>query len=313
MKPRRPSTRKAKKQSTQEKNPGNQPKITVPWGRAASEYRPGLFTKQYFVEHGEACAASHHFEVHRKQIRRARLEALAQQTLSAMQSLQMRFSRVVGVVDSDHGSTLLPRGNHILHPPPNALEDPGKHRRFRFLHSDAGVNQLEWYFLGAANFGLPQHCTVAKGYSSIGKPPQFRTHGGLTPEETIVPHIEFKMAQMPDWIPIEVRYEGNPIRPRRREVLTLKVRNLNQTRLSEFQLTVQGRESVPMDIDADEEGTEVHDVAIQMPDTVHESELIIYGVATYIVHGRQTSEAVEITIPVRHIAIEAEIDKMFEE
>jgi len=30
---------------------------SVPWGRAASEYRPGLFTKQYFVEHGEACAA----------------------------------------------------------------------------------------------------------------------------------------------------------------------------------------------------------------------------------------------------------------
>lgn len=33
------------------------PNISVPWGRAASQYRPGLFTKQYFVEHGEACAA----------------------------------------------------------------------------------------------------------------------------------------------------------------------------------------------------------------------------------------------------------------
>ena len=33
------------------------PQITIGWGRAASQYRPGLFTKQYFVEHGEACAA----------------------------------------------------------------------------------------------------------------------------------------------------------------------------------------------------------------------------------------------------------------
>ena len=33
------------------------PQITAPWGRGASEYRPGLFTKQYFVEHGEACGA----------------------------------------------------------------------------------------------------------------------------------------------------------------------------------------------------------------------------------------------------------------
>ena len=33
------------------------PNISVSWGRGASEYRPGLFTKQYFENHGEACAA----------------------------------------------------------------------------------------------------------------------------------------------------------------------------------------------------------------------------------------------------------------
>jgi hypothetical protein len=31
--------------------------MSVSWGRGASEYRPGLFTKQYFEKHGEACAA----------------------------------------------------------------------------------------------------------------------------------------------------------------------------------------------------------------------------------------------------------------
>ncbi len=31
--------------------------IGVPWGRAASEYRPGLFIKRYFQEHGDASAA----------------------------------------------------------------------------------------------------------------------------------------------------------------------------------------------------------------------------------------------------------------
>jgi len=30
---------------------------SVYWGRGASEHRPGLFIKQYFAEHGEACAA----------------------------------------------------------------------------------------------------------------------------------------------------------------------------------------------------------------------------------------------------------------
>jgi len=42
------------------------PQITVPWGRAASEYRPGLFTKQYFVEHGEACCADVYYALSRE-------------------------------------------------------------------------------------------------------------------------------------------------------------------------------------------------------------------------------------------------------
>lgn len=31
--------------------------VGVPWGRGASEHRPGLFIKRYLMEHGEACAA----------------------------------------------------------------------------------------------------------------------------------------------------------------------------------------------------------------------------------------------------------------
>jgi len=46
-----------KKDPNNIKGRGGPPNITVSWGRGASEYRPGLFTKQYFVNHGEACAA----------------------------------------------------------------------------------------------------------------------------------------------------------------------------------------------------------------------------------------------------------------
>ena len=54
---KRPRTKKARKEPTRESKPGNPPQITGFWGRGASEYRPGLFTKQYFEKHGEACAA----------------------------------------------------------------------------------------------------------------------------------------------------------------------------------------------------------------------------------------------------------------
>ena len=56
MKERRPRIRKAEKEPSKERK-RNPPQITGFWGRGASLYRPGLFTKKYFVKHGEACAA----------------------------------------------------------------------------------------------------------------------------------------------------------------------------------------------------------------------------------------------------------------
>ena len=49
------------------------PNISVPWGRGASEYRPGLFTLQYFEKHGEACAADV-FSALREELRRLNRE-----------------------------------------------------------------------------------------------------------------------------------------------------------------------------------------------------------------------------------------------
>jgi len=46
-----------RKQSKREREHRNPPRMAVGWGRGGSAYRPGLFTKQYFVEHGEACCA----------------------------------------------------------------------------------------------------------------------------------------------------------------------------------------------------------------------------------------------------------------
>ena len=49
--------RKARKEAGKERKRRNPPQITGFWGRGASEYRPGIFTKRYLEEHGEACAA----------------------------------------------------------------------------------------------------------------------------------------------------------------------------------------------------------------------------------------------------------------
>jgi len=49
---------RARRDHRNDKAGGKPPKnMSVPWGRGASEYRPGLFTKQYFVQHVEVCVA----------------------------------------------------------------------------------------------------------------------------------------------------------------------------------------------------------------------------------------------------------------
>ena len=77
MKEQRQRIRKAKKEtSSVRKPPKNPPQITIPWGRGASEYRPGIFTKRYFVEHGETCAADVFYAL-REDLERINEERLA--------------------------------------------------------------------------------------------------------------------------------------------------------------------------------------------------------------------------------------------
>ena len=36
---------------------GNRPNMAVPWGRAASEHRPGIFTRDYLIQYPESSCA----------------------------------------------------------------------------------------------------------------------------------------------------------------------------------------------------------------------------------------------------------------
>lgn len=57
MKNPRTNKPKTQKDPSNDKGRDKSPNMSVPWGRGASEYRPGLFTKQYFEKNVEACCA----------------------------------------------------------------------------------------------------------------------------------------------------------------------------------------------------------------------------------------------------------------
>ena len=78
MKEKRPRIKKSRKEPTRKRQNKNPPQITGFWGRGASEYRPGIFTKRFFVEHDEACAADIYYalseEIERLNAARAEIE-----------------------------------------------------------------------------------------------------------------------------------------------------------------------------------------------------------------------------------------------
>jgi hypothetical protein len=53
----KPKVNRAKQQPKEEKQKKDPPQVVVPWGRASSQYRPGLFSIDYFLKHDEGCAA----------------------------------------------------------------------------------------------------------------------------------------------------------------------------------------------------------------------------------------------------------------
>jgi len=57
MKESRPRIKKARRKPTRGRKFRNPPRIAIPWGRGASEHRPGRFLKKYLEEHNEGCAA----------------------------------------------------------------------------------------------------------------------------------------------------------------------------------------------------------------------------------------------------------------
>jgi len=63
MEQKRPRIKKVRRESTRERKSRNPPQITIPWGRAASAWRPGLRIKKHFEVHPETCCADAYYSL----------------------------------------------------------------------------------------------------------------------------------------------------------------------------------------------------------------------------------------------------------
>ena len=100
------------------------------------------------------------------------------------------------IICSDHGSTMIPTSVHNEIDPAFFVGKPlDTHHRFLKVtqqeYDKLPSNiRFQCYYLDAASFGLPENVLIAKGYHRFRKTTEhFFVHGGLSPEETIVPFI----------------------------------------------------------------------------------------------------------------------------
>lgn len=63
MKENRPRIKKTRKEPTRKRQNKNPPQVSIPWGRGASSWRPGLLIKKHFEEHPETCCADAYYDL----------------------------------------------------------------------------------------------------------------------------------------------------------------------------------------------------------------------------------------------------------
>lgn len=182
---------------------------------------------------------------------RGYLEDLASKLRSAQQACLAHGRQLHVLIGSDHGSTLLPADapsiplpqtvreiDDIWEPelPGQEAQRPGTRAAATDLDRIPSVDQQIWYMLDRDGFQLDRHYLVPRGYRYIKRRPTGWTHGGLTPEETIVPLLHLTTT-LPHLIALHIEFHGT-LRVGQAGTITATVRNPNPFPVEDLTLRV---------------------------------------------------------------------------
>jgi hypothetical protein len=184
---------------------------------------------------------------------RGYLEGLAATLSMAQQTFAAQGRRLHVLIGSDHGSTLLPKDapnvplphlvreiDDVWEPevPGQENQKPGTRAAATDLQYLPSIDPQTWYILDRDRFQLDRHYLVPRGYGYIKRRPPGWTHGGLTPEETIIPLIHVA-PERPPVIPIEVLFQGT-LNAGQAGTIVAVLRNLNPFPVQDLTLSVSG-------------------------------------------------------------------------
>jgi hypothetical protein len=208
------------------------------------------------------------------------------------------------VVSTDHGSCKIPNyAKGCAIPKAATMDEP--HKRFVYIDSNEGLSD-SWYFLDKDRFGLTQSMAIVRGYGFVGiKRPRGLVHGGMTPEETFVPLLQFCLE------PLEIKgikciHTGQSIylSPRKQKV-ELLVRNPNKSRITGVHILIPSHsaEINVNEIPGNDETAAIIEIALPKEETSVNKENIVAleGYYTFDYQGERISGEAKIEISIRRI------------
>jgi len=164
----------------------------------------------------------------------------------------------------------------------------------------------DWYFLSKYRFGLLESAAITKGYRFIGsRRPKGWVHGGMTPEETLVPNLEFGLQPL-KIRPIQCLLSSAPIPiGTKKQKVELSIRNLNDCEISKVSLNIPSH-SITMNLEmipAKDEVVVPVEIALPKEDVIIRKDNVVtlQGFYSFNYLGQAERGEVEVTIKIRKI------------
>ena len=118
-------------------------------------------------------------------------------------------------------------------------ENSIKHGRFVKITSEEAIKTDDWYVLDMERFGLSEKYAIPMGYGYIGRKPSGYTHGGLSPEETIVPFLKFSQKSPIKPKELNIIYKGEAILKGRPQQIRFTIKNPNEVEVENVRLEIR--------------------------------------------------------------------------
>jgi hypothetical protein len=206
------------------------------------------------------------------------------------------------VISTDHGCIKPTRFSESLDLPQSAIPDEEftYHRRYAVIKDETGLNPIDWHVLNSEDFQLPLDYAVTRGQRFIGSRPRGYTHGGLSPEETVVQYF-VATPGLRDNEQLAFFFASDPIRLGQESNIAISVSNPFVFDVEQVIISVRhlDLEFAPLDLPGlSQVVTQTLPIIFPKDVDVHENKMDLPLTCEYTIGGSRQSVSTELKVDV---------------